>query len=130
MDSKQAPRVRTFLPASIIMMLTGWGGLYAILTNTTPTGGTRWAFFFVMILALTGTLLPGIAYLHRRFPSNPPPAPTVIVRQSLWVAVYFATLAWLQIGRVLTPALILLLAIGLVLIEWLLRMRERAMWRP
>src|SRR5690606_6224965 len=52
MDSKQAPRVRTFLPASIIMMLTGWGGLYAILTNTTPTGGTRWAFFFVMILAL------------------------------------------------------------------------------
>jgi hypothetical protein len=31
---------------------------------------------------------------------------------------------------VLTPALALLLAVGLFLIEWLLRLRERSQWKP
>jgi hypothetical protein len=52
------------------------------------------------------------------------------VRQAVWVGVYFGTLAWLQIGRVLTLPLALLLLVGLVLIEWLLRMREQSQWNP
>jgi hypothetical protein len=52
------------------------------------------------------------------------------LRQAIWVAIYLPTLAWLQIGRVLTPAMALLLAIGLILIEWLLRLRERSQWKP
>jgi hypothetical protein len=39
-------------------------------------------------------------------------------------------LAWLQIGRVLTPSLAFLLAVGFVLIEWLLRLREKSQWNP
>jgi len=54
----------------------------------------------------------------------------VILRQSLWIGIYFPTLAWLQLGRTLTPALAILLAVGLVLIEILLRMRERSQWNP
>jgi hypothetical protein len=46
------------------------------------------------------------------------------------VGIYFPILAWLQIGRVLTPAMALLLAVGFILIEWLLRLRERAQWKP
>jgi hypothetical protein len=111
-------------------MLTGWMGLWAVTEFTEPNGGTRWLLFFAMVLALTGTILPGMAYLNRRFPSIPPPDSLVILRQALWVGIYIPTLAWLQIGRVLTPALALLLAIGLILIEWLLRMRERSQWRP
>ena len=99
-------------------------------TLTSPTGGTRWLFFFVSVLALTGTVLPAMAFLNRRFPSTPPPTHFVILRQAIWVGIYFPTLAWLQIGRVLTPSLALLLAIGLILIEWLLRMRERSQWKP
>jgi hypothetical protein len=46
------------------------------------------------------------------------------------VGIYGATLAWLQIGRVLTGALAVLLLIGLGLMEFLLRMRERSQWKP
>jgi hypothetical protein len=122
--------VRTFLPAALILMILGWGGWYAIVWFTVPSGGTRWAFFFTGMLALTGTFLPVTAYLNRRFPSMPPPTPAVIVRQALWVGIYIPTLLWLQIGRVLTFSLALLLLAGLILIEWLLRMRERSLWRP
>ncbi|HEX7973141.1 MAG TPA: hypothetical protein VF498_01925 [Anaerolineales bacterium] len=122
--------ITAYLPATIILMLLGWGGMAALLLMTTPNGGTRWLFFFTSVLALTGSALPLTAFLNRRFPSTPPPAPQVIVRQALWLGIYLPTLAWLQIGRVLNPALALLLAVGLILIEWLLRMRERAQWKP
>ena len=130
MGAKPSPPVGAFLPSALIMMILGWGGLYAIVTYTTPSGGSRWAFFFSAVLALSGTALPGVAYLNQRFPSTPPSTPGVIVRQALWIGIYLPTLAWLQIGRVLTPAMALLLAIGLMLIEWLLRLRERSLWNP
>jgi hypothetical protein len=130
MDTNLSPPVRTFIPAALILMILGWGGLFAIVAYTTPTGGSRWAFFFSAVLALSGTALPAVAYLNRRFPSTPPSTPAVILRQAIWIGIYLPTLAWLQIGRVLTPALALLLAIGLMLIEWLLRLRERSQWNP
>jgi len=54
----------------------------------------------------------------------------VIVRQSLWMGIYLPTLLWLRIGRVVSLSLALLLAAGLILIEWLLRLRERSQWHP
>lgn len=130
MESRASPPVSSFILTSLILMILGWGGLVYVIFNTTPSGGTRWLFFFVSVLALTGTVLPGIAYLNNRFPSNPPATSGVILRQALWVGIYVPTLAWLQIGRVLNPALAFLLAIGFLLIEWLLRLRERSQWRP
>jgi hypothetical protein len=79
---------------------------------------------------LTGTTLPVIAFLNQRFPTNPPVNAGVIVREAIWVGIYFPTLAWLQLGQVLTPALSLLLAVGLLAIEVLLRLRERSQWKP
>lgn len=111
-------------------MAAGWAGLWAVMTFTEPTGGTRWLLFFAMVLALTGTALPGMAFLNWRFSSIPPASSLVVLRQALWAGIYVPTLAWLQIGRVLTPALALLIAIGLIMIEWLLRLRERSQWRP
>ena len=130
MNSKTSPPVTSFLPAALILSILGWAGLIAIINFTTPSGGTRWAFFFAAVLALTGTVLPLAAFLNRRFPSEPPPTPGVVLRQAIWIGIYFPILAWLQIGRVLTPSLARLLAIGLLLIEWLLRMRERSQWKP
>lgn len=130
MDTRISPPVIAFLPTTVILMLLGWGGLISLILFTSPNGGTRWAFFFAAVLALTGTILPGVAFLNRRFPSVPPPTSSVVVRQALWVGIYIPTLAWLQIGRVLTPALALLLAFGFLLIEWLLRLRERSQWKP
>jgi len=130
MESNSSPPVTTFLPAAIFLFITGWVGLIALIITTLPTVGPRWLFFFLCVLALTGTALPITAFLNRRFPSTPPPTALAIVRQALWVAIYGATLAWLQIGRVLNPTLAVLLAIGLGLIEFLLRLSEKSQWKP
>ena len=118
--------VRSFLPTALFLIVLGWGGFFYIWTQTEPSGGTRWLMFFTAVLAFTGTILLPVAFLNKRFPSSPPASSLIILRQSLWVGIYFPTLAWLQIGRVLTPRIAVLLAVGLALIEWLLRLRERS----
>jgi hypothetical protein len=52
------------------------------------------------------------------------------VRQAVWVGIYIPILLWLRIGRLVNPSLAILLAAGLILIEWLLRLRERSVWKP
>jgi len=128
METK-SPSVFSVLPASLVLAVVGWGGLAGLIVNTLPTLWPRWLFFFLSVMALTGTALPFAALLNLRFSGQPPATPGVVLRQSLWVGLYFPTLAWLQIGRVLTPSLALLLALGLVLIEVLLRLREKSQWK-
>lgn len=130
METTSSQPVRSFIPAAIILCLLGWGGLFYLVFFTVPTVGPRWLFFFLSVLALTGTVLPVVAFLNLRFPSSPPPTAGVVLRQAIWVGIYIPTLAWLQIGRVLSLALALLLALGFVLIEWLLRLREKSQWKP
>jgi len=126
----ESPSVKSFLPAAIILMLLGWGGLIAIIIYIEPHGGARWAFFFTGVLAFTGTALPAMAYLNQRFPSSPPASSGIIVRQSIWIGIYLPTLIWLGFGGVFEPFLALLLGVGLLLIETFLRLRERAQWKP
>lgn len=122
--------ILSYLLTALILFLLGWGGIYAIIQYTAPNGGTRWLFFVVLILAITGTILPIIAFLNWRFSSKSPISNFVVMRQALWFGVWVAAITWLQIGRVLTPALALLLAVGFMIIEWLLRLRERSQWKP
>jgi hypothetical protein len=129
MKANLSPRVANFLPAALFLMIIGWGGLILLVTSALPTVGPRWLFYFLIVLAITGTALPITAFLNRRFPSTPPPTYFVVVRQALWFAVYISTLIWLQTGRVLNPALAVLLAIGLGLIEFLLRLSEKSQWK-
>jgi len=62
--------------------------------------------------------------------STPPANSIVLIRQSIWVGVFFDLLAWLQLGRVLNPILALVLATGIIIIENLIRMAERSRWHP
>jgi len=130
MTTDRSPNVLSFLPTALLLFFIGWGGLVVLVIETVPTVGPRWLFFFLVVLALTGTVLPATAFLNRRFPSTPPATSTVVVRQALWVGIYGASLSWLQIGRVLTLALGVLLFVGFVLIEFLLRLSERSRWKP
>ena len=130
MDNRSTPPVTSFLPAAIFLFIVGWGGLIALVILTLPYVGPRWLFFFLAVLALTGTVLPITAFLNRRFPSTPPVTQGVVVRQALWFAIFGATCAWLQMGRVFTPTLAFLLAIGLALVEFLLRLSEKSQWKP
>lgn len=121
---------RPFGLSALILMLIGWSGLYLIITQTLPYVWPRWAFFALALMAITGTTLPIVYFFHRRFPEETPAEPGVIVRQALWFGIYGATLAWLQLGRFVTVYVVLGLAGGLVAIEYFMRLRERARWKP
>jgi hypothetical protein len=122
----QQPTFQNYLSSILILMLVGWGGLAALLYLSLPFVWSRWAFFVLAIMALTGTALPIVYFLHRRFPTEPLAESNVIVRQALWVGVYGATLAWLQLGRLVTLYVILGLAGGLIAAEYFIRLREKA----
>ena len=130
MNNSSTPPFHVFLLPAILMASVGWIGLLILTQITIPTVGPRWLFFFFLVLALTGSALPLAAFLNQRFVSSPPASGLVVVREALWLGIYGATIAWLQIGRVLTPTMILLLLVGLILIESLLRMNERSQWKP
>ena len=124
------PNYKTYLLSSLVLMLVGWGGLYYIITQTLPYVWFRWGFFALVLLALTGTVLPIVYFFHKRFPAEKPAEPNVVVRQAMWFGVYGATLAWLQLGRLVTVYVILGLAGGLIAIEYFIRLRERSHWKP
>lgn len=123
-------RLGDYLPTSILAIVVGGGGFLWVITQTEPSGGTRWLFFFTAVIAISGLALPFVALLNRRFPSLPPPTQMVIVRQALWVGIYIPLLLWLRLGRIINLSLAILLAAGFILIETLLRLRERSQWKP
>lgn len=126
----KSPSIKSTLPASILLSFIGWGGLIYLILETLPTLGPRWLFFFFSVLGVTGIFLPVAAFLNLRFPSQPAAGHNVVIREASWAGIYFATLAWLQLGRVLTWSVGLLLAAGLILVEFLLRIREKGQWKP
>jgi hypothetical protein len=121
---------RNFLASTLALIFIGWGGIAALFYFSLPYVWSRWGFFVLGIMALTGTALPIVYFLHLRFPTEPPAESNVIVRQALWVGVYAATLAWLQLGRLVTLYVILGLAGGLIATEYFIRIREKANRRP
>jgi hypothetical protein len=128
--SMTSPSVRSTLLAALLLALTGWFGLAYLFIFTLPTLWPRWLFFFLIVLAITGICLPAMAFLNRRFATRPPATYNTLLREAALVGIYFATLAWLQLGRVLSTPLMLLLVVGLMLIEFLIRLREKSRWEP
>ncbi len=123
-------KFKPFGISALILIAIGWGGLYFLLTQTYPYIWPRWGFFVLTLMAITGVLLPIVYFFHKRFPDEKPAEANVIVRQSMWFGVYAATLAWLQLGRLVTVYVILGLAGGLVAIEYFIRLREKSHWSP
>ncbi len=126
------PSLRQYINSSLILMSIGWGGLALLIFvfNVPPVVWARWGFFALWLIALTGTALPIAYFLNLRFPSDPPAESGTIVRQALWVGVYGSTLAWLQLGNLVTLWVWMGLAGGLIAIEYFIRLRERARWHP
>jgi len=130
MNPARPPSFLSFLPATLLLCLIGWGGIILLVFVLPPDLGPRWLFFFLTTLALGGTFLPVMYFLHRRFPSQPPVEGDIILREALWFGVYGSALVWLQWGSVLTLGLAVVLGIILILVEMLLRMWERSRWKP
>ena len=127
---RELTSIRSYIFTGLLFASLGWAGLAFLVLFTLPTLGPRWLFFFFLMVALSGTSLPIIAFLHRRFPTDPPANSSAILRQSIWIGVYGSLLAWLKLGRVLSISLIFFLAIGFMITETLIRMRERSHWKP
>ncbi len=126
------PSAGQYLLSAVFLMLIGWGGLALMIFvfSLPPLVWARWGFFALWFIGLTGTALPVTYFLNLRFPSNPPAEPRAIVRQAIWIGVYGSVLAWLQLGHLITLGVWMGLAGGLIGIEYLVRLRERAQWRP
>jgi len=122
--------ITKYIISSIFLTLLGLGGIYYLVTQTLPTLGPRWLIFFFLMLAASGFAMPIISFLNTRFPSVPPVTENVIVRQALWFGVFMSTIAWLQLGRLLSIFIALFLAISLAIIEFLIRLREQSRWQP
>ena len=120
---------RSLIIAAIIMAVIGWMGLFILLFTTLPTVGPRWLFFFLSTLAITGTALPFVWLLHRRFSNNGYAPSSTLLREALLFTLYVEVLIWLQINRSLSLSLAILFALSLIGIEYLLRILERSRWR-
>lgn len=128
--SRRANSLSTLSLAAIILAALGWLGLILIMLQTLPTVGPRWLFFFCLMAAVTGTALPFVRLLRRRFSADKTPKASVVMRQSLWVAFFVTLCAWLGMNRSFSLPLAFLLGVGLLIIEWLIRLLERSAWRP
>jgi hypothetical protein len=118
------------LITSLILIAIGVIGLGVLFILTVPTLGPRWLLYFLVTMLCSGLALPVVYYLHKRFPSKPRVTSVVLMREALWFGVYVDIMLWLQLGKVLNSALAIFIAIGLILIEFLIRMREHARFTP
>ena len=130
MSDPSSSTYRSLMIAAGVLAISGWLGLVLLLTSSLPTVGPRWLFFFLLTLAATGTSLPILWLLDRRFASGRTATSSILLRQALLVALFADMGIWLQINRSLSLPLAILIAIGLYAIERLLRFMDRSQWRP
>lgn len=124
---KQQITVGRVLPVGLILSAIGGVGLVFVFLNTQPFVGPRWLLFFFVTLLACGLSLPIITMAQIRF-SKKSLTEGVLLRESILFAVYIDLLLWLQLGRVLTNFIILLLGAGFVLLEIFLRISEKAVF--
>ncbi len=129
MTSSTNPLGYTF--AAWALALIGWLGLAALFVYVNPNIGPLpwWSFYVLALMAITGTAVPFVHLLNRRFGREAVPA-AVILRQAMWVGVFLTTASWMLRSGLLNPATAVLLLVALVGVEWFLRLRERARWAP
>ena len=129
LEGKLAVFRKVFL-ASILLVTAGGGGLAFLFIRTLPTLGPRWLFFFLLLVAVSGLALPFFALLNYRFQGEGALQASVVIREAVLCGICVDILAWLQIGRELTGPMALIIVVGFVLIEILLRVSERSRWKP
>ena len=111
------------------MIALGAGGIVFLVIFTLPTLFPRWLLYFFLTCAGAGAALPVVFTFQRRFTHQPVPG-NVLVRQAIWIGILLDAALWLQLGRVLTNTILVVIAGGLFLIESLLRLIERSTFKP
>lgn len=124
-NNSYLPPFSKIFTIALFLVVVGGGGLVFTLFLLEPRLGPRWMFFFFLVLFGAGIAMPGSFIIQRRF-ARQPVGSSVLVRESILFGIYTALLAWLQLGRILTNLITLIIGIGFLLFEMLLRMAEKA----
>ena len=130
MEENPSPTVRSVMPLSLILGIPGIFWLIYLMTSTIPDLNNRWMFFTAAVLAISGLSMPLVAYLNRIIQPIGPANFETVVRESTMLGVYTGILLWLNKGQVLSGGLALILGIGIILLELLIRLRNRSQWHP
>jgi hypothetical protein len=130
MDDKGSPPVKTFLPIAFFLAIPGWTMLIYLVTQTVPELQNRWLFYAAIIITITGSSFPAVAYLNRIIKPFGPANFETVIREGIMIGLYSGILLWLNKGQVLSFGVALILAVGLTLVELLIRLRNRSAWNP
>lgn len=115
---------------SVLLFLVGLTGFVYIFFNTLPTLGPRWLFFFFLLIGVSGLAMPVAAFLNYRFQGDRKVEASDIVREAVLAGVCVDLLVWLQMGKELSSASALIILVGFILIELLIRVIEHSRWKP
>jgi hypothetical protein len=131
----KSPARKTFFSAGLFLMaaifaLLGWGGAAGVVFLTLPFLLPRWLFFFSLFFAFTGTAVPVVWYLNRRFTPTRFPSEGILFREALETASLGIFLVWLQAGRLFTAFLGWAFFGAFLAVELLLRLYENSRWTP
>ena len=118
------------MPLTLVLAIPGLFWLIYLVTSTLPNLGNRWMFFASAVLVVSGLSLPLVAYLNRIIEPFGPATYETVVREATMLGVYGGILLWLNKGQILSPGLALILGIGFILVELLIRLRNRSQWHP
>jgi hypothetical protein len=113
------------LVAAGVMAGIGYGLLYYVITDLKPLAFGRWIFFLLLYIAATGTAIPFVWVLNRRFVGRYAVAGGVVLREGMWVGLWVVIAGWLQMTRTLNLPTGFFLALSMIVIEVFLRLRER-----
>jgi hypothetical protein len=122
-------RNRIITVVAVVAAVIGWWAIYLLTGRVGPDQPGAQTFFFALVfLALTATLVPAVAYLHRRLaPRAVARDPWRFLRHSAWVALCLASWAWLQTRQAFNLAFALITALIFIGIELLIvRLRGEA----
>ncbi|MBN1935951.1 MAG: hypothetical protein JW934_14870 [Anaerolineae bacterium] len=126
MASKPDPQTenKRWVLYALFVAVIAWLALWSV--TQLPVGGlTKVLFFVALFFAITGTLMPAIAYLNARFGSASPGMYRFrFIRQSGQIGFMAVIIAWLQMLRVLDWTLALIVIGVFALIETFLITRE------
>jgi hypothetical protein len=109
---------------AILIAVLSWLGIWGVI-QLPVTGTTRTVLLVLLFCGITCTVMPPVSYLNARFGGcrNRRTFQSRFVRQSIWLGLLVTVLAWLQMQRILTTtlAMILTAVFGLIETFWLTR---------
>ena len=116
---------RRWMLYAVFTILASWFGLWSVI-QMPVTEPTKVLFYVVLFVAVTSTVTPAVAYLNARFGrlDEQRTYRARFVRESVWVGLCMVLIAWLQMQRVLSLLVALIVIAVFVLVETFLITRE------